>query len=379
MAKKINYASMFTLRKDGRYQGSYTDDTGRHYVYDRDPERLWHKLNDPKEEKPVLFRDIAIAWHDSVWDTMQDGTKASYEAHYKRALERLGDRIAVEISAHDIQIQLDALKANGYAASTINKQKIIYRTIFRNAIVDPKFGKTITHNPADYTKLPSGLPKANKREAPEDEIVKQIQEKAETAYFGKFALFLICTGFRRGEALAVKWRDVDRKAGTIRCAYSISYRSGGTKEKAPKTESGFREVPILAPILPALEMPEGALLTDYIFPGEDPGKPMPKKTYDRRWMHYCKDMGFVADEPETRRSAQGKTYIVHNYKPTITAHTLRHGYATILFEAGVDVYTAKKLLGHSDVETTMAVYTHLREKKKNESLDKLKNYTNNGL
>ena len=67
MAKKINYAAMFSLRKDGRYQGSYTDETGRHFVYDRDPERLWHKLNDPKEEKPLLFRDIAIAWHDKTW------------------------------------------------------------------------------------------------------------------------------------------------------------------------------------------------------------------------------------------------------------------------------------------------------------------------
>ena len=50
MAKKINYAALFTLRKDGRYQGSYTDDAGRHYVYDRDPERLWHKLNDRDKE-----------------------------------------------------------------------------------------------------------------------------------------------------------------------------------------------------------------------------------------------------------------------------------------------------------------------------------------
>lgn len=379
MAKKINYASLFTLRKDGRYQGSYTDDAGRHFIYDRDPERLWHKLNDQKEEQPLLFRDIAIAWYNNIWEHMPDGTKASYEAHYKRAIERLGDRVAAEISAYDIQTQLEVLKARGYAASTIDKQRIIYRAIYRNAIVDPKLGKIITYNPADHVKMPSGLPKAKKREAPEDEIVKQIQEKACTAYFGKFALFLMCTGFRRGEALAVKWKDVDRKAGTIRCYSSVSYRTGGAKEKSPKTESGFREVPILAPVLPALKKPEGALPTDYIFPGEDPGKPMPKKTYDRRWMHYCKDMCFVTDDPETRTNKQGKKYIVHNYKPTITAHVLRHGYATILFEAGVDVYTAQKLLGHSDIETTMAVYTHLREKKKNESLDKLKEYTSNGL
>lgn len=378
MAKKINYASMFTRRKDGRYQGSYTDDTGRHYVYDRDPERLWHKLNDPKEETPILFKDIAKAWYNSSVSSMEDGTWAGYAAHYKRAMERLGDRVAAEITAYDIQAQLSVLKAQGYAASTINKQKIIYRLIFRNAIIDPELGKTITYNPADHVKMPTGLQRAKKREAPKDEIVKAIQEKANSVYFGKFALFLICTGFRRGEALSIKWKDIDRENGVIRCSSSVSYRYGAC-EKVPKTESGFREVPILTPLFPALEPPNGVRPTDYVFPGDDASKPMPKKTYDRRWMHYCKEMGFVEDEPETRISRQGKTYIVHHYKPTITAHVLRHGYATILFEAGVDVYTAQRLLGHSDIETTMAVYTHLRERKKNESIDKLKNYTNGGL
>lgn len=53
MAKKINYAAMFTLRKDGRYMASYTDNTGRLF-YDRDPERLYSKLQAaqmPQEEK----------------------------------------------------------------------------------------------------------------------------------------------------------------------------------------------------------------------------------------------------------------------------------------------------------------------------------------
>ena len=113
--------------------------------------------------------------------------------------------------------------------------------------------------------------------------------------------------------------------------------------------------------------------------GEDPTKPMPQSTYDRRWLHYCKDMGFVIDEPEQRISAQGKRYIVHNYKPTLTAHDLRHGYATMLFEADVDVYTAKTLLGHADIETTMAIYTHLRSRKKMESIDKLKEYAKTAI
>lgn len=90
-------------------------------------------------------------------------------------------------------------------------------------------------------------------------------------------------------------------------------------------------------------------------------------------------MGFVEDTQETKISKQGKTYVVHNYKPNLTAHSLRHGYATILFEAGVDVHTAKKLLGHADIKTTMAIYPHLREKKQHESVDKLKAYTQKGL
>ena len=62
MARKINYASMFTLRKDGRYQGSYTDETGRHYLYDRDPELLYRKLQEAAqspEQKEPTFREIA--------------------------------------------------------------------------------------------------------------------------------------------------------------------------------------------------------------------------------------------------------------------------------------------------------------------------------
>lgn len=377
MAKKkqLDYAAMFTLRKDGRYQGSYTDETGRHYVYDKDPERLWNRLNAPKEEATPLFKEIARSWQDDAWEKIRDGTKACYEAHYNRAVDRFGDRRADDIEPHEISTHLQILKSQGLSASTIRKQKIIYKQIFDFAITHKVYGKVIRYNPVANVKLPDGLPKAKKREAPEDEIVKKIKEKAETAYFGMFAFFLICTGFRKGEALAVQWKDIDFKKGTISCGETISHRTGTAKAAPPKTESGYRVVPILPALAEALECPQGAKPTDYVFYGEDPAKPMAQSTYDRRWLHYCKDMGFVTDEPEVRISKQGKVYTVHHWKPSLTAHDLRHGYATLLFEADVDIYTAKTLLGHADIETTMAIYTHLRSRKKQESIDKLKEYT----
>lgn len=379
MAKKIKYADLFTLRKDGRYQGSYTDETGRHYVYDRDPERLWHKLNDPKEEKALLFRDIAEAWQKDTWEKIRDGTKSCYDAPCQRAIDRFGDRVVSDIEPHEISTHLQILKAQGLSASTIKKQKVVYKQIFQFAIMDKVLGKEIRYNPVLNVKLPDGLPKPKQREAPEDEIVKKIRQNADTAYFGMFAFFLICTGFRRGEALAVQWCDIDFDNGTISCEKTISHRTGTAKAAPPKTDSGYRVVPLLPALVDKLERPDDAKDTDYVFFGSDPAKPMPQSTYDRRWMHYCKEMGFVTDSPETRVSKQGKTYVVHHYTTTLTAHDLRHGYATMLFEADVDVYTAQRLLGHADIETTMAIYTHLRTRKKTESIEKLKAYSQTAI
>lgn len=377
MAKKINYAAMFTLRKDGRYTASYTDKNGRHYLYDKDPERLYHKLQEAEsgQSKGILFSEIARAWQDDAWEKIRDGTKSSYEASYNRAVDRFGNCNAAEIEAHEISTHLQILKAQGLSASTIKTQKVVYKQIFQYAIMDRVYGQTIRFNPVLNVKLPDGLPKPSKREAPEDDIVKSIKENANTAYFGMFAFFLICTGFRRGEALAVQWKDIDFAKGTISCGETISHRTGTAKAAPPKTAHGYRVVPILPALSASLVRPHDAKDTDYVFFGEDPNKPMPQSTYDRRWLHYCKDMGFVTDTPENKVSKQGKKYVTHNYKPTLTAHHLRHGYATMLFEADVDVYTAKTLLGHAEIETTMAIYTHLRSRKKTESIEKLKEYS----
>ena len=58
----------------------------------------------------------------------------------------------------------------------------------------------------------------------------------------------------------------------------------------------------------------------------------------------------------------------------ITPHMLRHTYATLLYSSGVDVLTASKLLGHSDIKTTLAIYTHLEEAMSTKSIDKLDDY-----
>lgn len=60
--------------------------------------------------------------------------------------------------------------------------------------------------------------------------------------------------------------------------------------------------------------------------------------------------------------------IRHLELPHLRFHDLRHTYATMLYDAGVDVLTAQRLLGHADVQTTMRIYTHLSKQKEQQSI-----------
>lgn len=203
---------------------------------------------------------------------------------------------------------------------------------------------------------------------------QKIRKNAATAYWGLFAMFLISTGCRRGEALAVTWDDIDFKAKTITIDKALKYSGGYAEIGSTKTESGIRVIPLLPDLKALLKKPKVAKGTDYVFASER-GSYIVQSTYRRKWKHYCKDQGFiVCVKEEKRKSKQGKEYIYREYKNTLTAHVLRHGYATMLFEAGVDVYTAQRLLGHADIKTTMAIYTHLRDKQQQTSIDKLTSY-----
>lgn len=344
----MNYAKLFTKRSDGRYCATVYIAGKRKYLYDRDPKVLYERVESIKERKslPPTFNYLAEKWEKEVFDSHSPGTQACYAKPLERAKEELGDIPASDISAPDIYSILQKMAAQGYSARAVKAQRTVIRQIFQTAILDRHLSEVIRFNPASEVPLPKGLPKPAKREAPEDEVVSLIRGSASKP-FGLFALFLISTGFRRGEALAVKWSDIDLEAGTVRCSKSVIYR-GTVIVSDPKTVAGNRIVPLL-PDLRLYLRPGNK--DEYIFHGEDAFKPMAESTFRRRWNNYCRDIGVE-----------------------LTPHVLRHAYATLLFEAGVDLHTAQKLLGHADISVTQAIYTHLRERQERKSIVNLTGY-----
>lgn len=361
--KKLDYASMFTLRKDGRYQAKYKDANDEwHTLIKRDPEALFHALEAKKlaiatEVKTVpTFGAVAGAWENQHREEIEIRTWKNYEPHYKDIVQRFGKLPFPDVEPGDIVADLARAKAKGLSRTVVQSRRSIWRMIYDYAIISG----VAKYNPVTSIKLPKGL-KAGKRTGPTSEQMQVIFRNVD-ATFGLFPFLLLCTGLRKSEALALQWSDVDLKGKTIHVTKSIDYTNGANpKYKAPKTEAGTRTVKILDVLAAELKTAKSQATSIYLFPqpatnrGGKGGGLMTDRAYETAWAKYCATVGLI--------DADGT--------PTLTAHQLRHGTATLMFELGVDELTAQKALGHSRVEVTREIYTDLRNAQESKSIKKL--------
>lgn len=268
----------------------------------------------------------ADAWWAEIEPTLEHNTIKSYRPAYLRAKEEFGNVPAEQITAREIDQYIRDFSATR-ARKTVVTQLQVIRQILRKAEVDG----VIHYNPAASVKPPRNL-RQTRRAAPSKEEIEKIKASA-TKPFGLFALLVYCTGCRRGEALALTGTDIDRGNGLVHITKSVYYVGNHPHIKRPKTESGTRSVPLLKMLDEALP-----------------------KRLGRRYL-------FSEGDGKTLLTNDHFTTLFDLYREqtgvTVTPHQIRHGYATALFESGVDEKTAQTLLGHAQLSTTMDIYTHV--------------------
>lgn len=341
MAKKIDYAALFTLRKDGRYCGTYVDERGkRHYVYGRDPEALYRRIEAEKEKPPLSFMDVAEAWEREHFERIGWKTAEAYAAPLARIKCQFGGEKPEEIGGAEVSAFLAQLAKQGYARRSVQMHRDILNMIFNHAIV----AGSVKFNPVAAVALPRNLPHTP-REMPTDEEIAAIRQTTDH-YFALFAQLCLYAGLRRGEALALRYEDIDRERKVIHVRRAVEFVGGEPRIKEPKTSAGLRDVPLLDAL--AAVLPDGK--SGYLFTRKD-GRPLSVSSYNKRWKSYCEYAGV-----------------------NITAHQLRHGFATILFEAGVADKDAQEILGHSDIAVTRNIYTHIRQARREKTAELINAY-----
>lgn len=285
-----------------------------------------------ERESRETFQKISEEWENVHFENIAYGTQVCYTPALKRAREAFGEKLISDIKPLDIKRLLESLAMKGFSAKTVKMQKVVIGLIYKYAIVN---GYTDT-NPAEYVQLPKHLPVAE-RTPPSSETVKIIKENISVP-FGLFPFFLLYTGCRRGEALALQWSDIDFKNNLINIRRNLIYQNNRPVLKDHlKTKSGERIVPLLSPLRVALEAQKKT--SSFVFSNED-GTLLSETQFNHRMNAYKKVTG-----------------------AEFTPHQLRHEYATILYEAGVDEGAAQRIMGHADIRTTQNIYTHIRQSK----------------
>ena len=165
-------------------------------------------------------------------------------------------------------------------------------------------------------------------------------------------------GLRRGEALGLKWGDFDFTTDQVHIQRDIDFTGSIAAEGALKTDAAKRYVPVPSELKEML-LPKRGKADEYLFHTEQ-GAPISQATYKRMWARLMVHCGCV-EWREVRPGASRPDDILKQVKPTLTPHYFRHNYVTLLYESGLDLLIAMKIVGHTDYQTTANIYTHLKE------------------
>ena len=356
--KRKNGEGTVRLRKDGRWEGRVVigyDDKGKpktKSVLAHTKSECVEKLEMLKEEcgrtaeklKPDMpFGEWIDFWYKYFSSPkLRPTTQATYENRiYGHIIPSVGKIPLSKLTQNDLQqfyaklkrtgrkVNVD-LKGTGVSDRMVRSCHALCRSSLEKAVEEG----LITRNPSIGCKLP---PKKNgeMKVLTQNEIVRLLNQAYDEGYYEMFLLELT-TGMRRGEILGLKWRDLNLETGELNIKRQLTTKG----ISVPKTKSSIRTVLLPPDMLDLLREMKKTAKYDWIFPSPvKEGEPRNPTAITKRFRimlerAHCKHVRF---------------------------HDLRHTFATMALENGMDVKTLSAMIGHVSSETTLNIYSHVTD------------------
>ena len=227
----------------------------------------------------------------------------------------------------------------GLSAKTVRNIHQIISSALKLAVEQ----RLIARNPADGC----ALPKAERKEMqtlPVEQLTSFLREAKDSGVYELYYLDL-ATGLRRGELLGLKWTDVDLDRGVLKIQRAISRQNGKVVEAPLKTKNAYRTLPLSADAIDVLmQQRRKTGNSEWVFPSPT-GGPMSPDSVLHMLHRVLKRAGL----------------------PKVRFHDLRHTFATLALQNGVDVKTVSGVLGHFSAGFTLDTYAHVTTSAKREA------------
>lgn len=345
----------YTKGKDGYWKtrvwdGSYDDVGRKKYVTirskksskDLENKVIEHnrRIKDREYVAPccISFLEYAVEWEKVYKASRAGNTRAMYQRIIRTHLAILESVSLADISRIHYQTALN--NAIGHPR-TQQQIQMTFKQVVKSAIADQYlpanaldaiFGgsEKITYSPKE------------KRALTDNE--KRSMFKARLFGSDKaFIYILYGCGLRRGEALALTREHIDLERRTLSVTQAIAFDKETPYVKEPKSQNGFRTVPIPDIIFPTIKDYVRTLTQDKLFHMKD-GRWVTKSSYRKKWERIIRQMQAVSDEPITG----------------LTAHVFRHNYCTNLCYQipTISIKHIAALLGDTE-KMVIKVYNHM--------------------
>ena len=362
-------------REDGRYckqilVGYKPDGTKKmKTVYGKTIKEVEHKANEVYRQIELgvnVSEKLTVAQWADIWlktfkIDVANNTYERYAGIVRNQINpTLGEILLTNVKLNILKKLINDM-SDKYAPATVKKTKDVLHQIFKQAVRS----QYIPINPAENIVTPKFY--QQDRETIPAAHIKNIVEFCKDYKHGAFIMTLLYTGLRRGEILALQVKDIDFGDGQISVNKAVEFLGNSPNIKVPKTPKSIRTIPILSPLVPYLErVMAGRDENDYVFVGHD-GNLYTKSSIQRLFKAFNRDYNQYIANLKTELD-----------KPvSFTMHQFRHTFCTMMYDAGVDVKMAQNILGHSSINVTLEIYTHLSQYKNKINVDKMNTYIEN--